>query len=469
MHKYLNLTVLVALSTGLTGCWLDGSSSGSSDTSTTNVTVVHAASDAPRVNVRSGETVVVSGADYKQAASFQVPAGSANLSVDAILPGGDLLEVIGPLSPVLEEDIDYDVIAVGNVSDDSLDAFLLADDGSRQMANSARVRVAHLASMAPEVDVYVSAPDADLAGVDPTITFEFPTATDPIELAPGDYQIRIAVAGLDVTDATNVAFDSGTIPLPAGSDLLIGAVNNTGFGEAPVSLIVENDGEIIEIFDAVAGVGLKAVHNSFDANQVNIEVAGDVVASGVVFTEGFPGLALGNYAPIPANEDVVVRIISGVTPVITETINRSSGSTVTALASGSASASSLELLTFNDNNRSVATAAKLRVIHGASAAPNVDVYLVPSDANGIGNASPVLTDVPYKASSGYLDVAAGDYDVYVTAVGGSNPVIDVQDITLDAGGVYTALARDVNGSEFAILGLDDLAAATVTPANQTPQ
>ncbi|WP_152207318.1 DUF4397 domain-containing protein [Marinobacter changyiensis] len=465
MDKYLSITLVAALSAGLTGCWLDGSSSDSSDsTPTTNVTVIHAASDAPRVNVRSGDTIVVPGADYKQAASLEVPVGSANLSVDAILPGGDLLEVIGPLSPVLEEGIDYDVIALGNVGDDTLDAILLADDGTRQMADSARVRVAHLASLAPEVDVYVSAPNADLTGVAPTITFAFPTATDPIELPAGDYQIRITIAGQDVTEAANVAFDSRTVPLPAGSDLLIGAVNNTGFGQSPVSLVVENGGEIIEIFDAEAGVGLKAVHNAFDAGLVDIEVAGTVVASGVQFTEGFPGLGLGAYAAIPANEEVDVSIISGGTPVITETVNRANGSAVTALASGSATATSLELIAFDDNNRPLATAAKLRVIHGASAAPNVDVYLVPADANGIGNASPVLSDVPYRASSGYLELPTGEYDVYVTAAGASNPVIDVQDIALKAGGVYTALARDADGTSFELLGLDNLA-VPVTPGN----
>ena len=458
MNKYLTMTAVAGLSAGLTGCWLDGSSSGSSDsTPTTNVTIIHASSDAPRVNVRSGDTVVVAGADYKQAASLQVPVGRASLSVDAILPEGDLLEVIGPLSPMLEEGINYDVIAVGNVVGETLDAFLLTDDGARQMLDSARVRIAHLASLAPEVDVYVSAPDADLAGVEPVITFEFPSAEDPIELPAGDYQVRITAAGQDVTDTNNIVFGSGTVPLPAGSDLLIGAVNNTGFGDAPVSLIVENEGEITEIFDVEAGVGLKAVHNSFDAGQVDIEVAGTVVAQNVAFTEGFPGLALGDYAEIPANEDVTVRILAGGTQVISELVNRTSGSAVTAFASGSSIAGSLELLTFDDDNRSIATAAKLRVIHGASAAPNVDVYLVASELNGIGNATPVLTNVPYRENSDYLEVTAGDYDVYVTPAGGSNPVIEVQDITLEAGGVYTALARDEDGSNFGILGLDDLA------------
>lgn len=72
--------------------------------------------------------------------------------------------------------------------------------------------------------------------------------------------------------------------------------------------------------------------------------------------------------------------------------------------------------------------------------------------------------MPYRASSGYLEVPTGEYDVYVTAAGASNPVIDVQDIALKAGGVYTALARDVDGTSFEILGLDNLA-VPVTPVN----
>lgn len=58
--------------------------------------------------------------------------------------------------------------------------------------------------------------------------------------------------------------------------------------------------------------------------------------------------------------------------------------------------------------------------------------------------------------------------MYVTAVGGSNPVIEIQDVTLKTGGVYTALARDVDGTSFEIFGLDNLA-VPVTPGNSDPQ
>ena len=152
------LPMVLAGSVMLTGCWLDDDD----DPATTSVRVLHASSDAPAVNVRVNGDVVVPGADYKQAAVLTPGAGLADIAVDGLLPGGETATVISADGVSLRADTNYDVIAVGKVGDETIEPLILTDDGARDDANSARLRVAHLSPEAQTaaggpVDVYVTA------------------------------------------------------------------------------------------------------------------------------------------------------------------------------------------------------------------------------------------------------------------------------------------------------------------------
>ena len=72
----------------------------------------------------------------------------------------------------------------------------------------------------------------------------------------------------------------------------------------------------------------------------------------------------------------------------------------------------------------------LRVIHSSANAPNVDVY-----ANG----SKILSNVPYKAGSGYLKVTSGSYDIKVTPANDTTGVIRAT-LNLTANNKYTVIA-----------------------------
>lgn len=77
---------------------------------------------------------------------------------------------------------------------------------------------------------------------------------------------------------------------------------------------------------------------------------------------------------------------------------------------------------------------RVRVVHASPDAPNVDVYVDDTKA---------LTNVPYKAESGYLPLPAGAHNFKVYATGANpasdDPVIDA-DATLGAGKDYTVVA-----------------------------
>lgn len=80
--------------------------------------------------------------------------------------------------------------------------------------------------------------------------------------------------------------------------------------------------------------------------------------------------------------------------------------------------------------------AKIRVIHAAPDAPNVDVL-----AND--TILQPLENVPYFTASSYLTVPAGSYDLKVNITATPTTVIDLPATALNAGSIYTVIATDV--------------------------
>lgn len=450
------LPMVLAGSVALSGCWLDDDD----DPATTSVRILHASSDAPAVNVLVNGDVVVPGADYKQAAVLAPSAGLADIAVDGLLPGGETVTVISAGGVSLRSDTKYDVIAVGKL--ENIEPLILTDDGERESADSVRLRVAHLSPVAQEavdgpVEVYLTAA-GDPLPEEASFSFSFKESVGPIEVPAGDYQIRVAIPG----ETPTVVFDSGTVPLAAGSDLLVGAVDNTTpettpDGEetvnnnSPVSLIaVTGEGQVIELFDSAQQAGVRVVHNSSDAPPVAVLVDETVAIPSLAFPNVAPAAGTNSYAVIPdGSRNLKVSPAASENPVNSAVIDadvvfgQASAKTVIAVNLLDA----IEPLVLEDSVRSIATQASLRVVHGAVEAGTVDVYLVPTAEGGaeatVLNAevnAPTLNDFEFKTNTGYLPVAAGDYVVFITDQDG-NELLKTGSVTLASGGVYTAIAR----------------------------
>ena len=220
-----------------------------------------------------------------------------------------------------------------------------------------------------------------------------------------------------------------------------------------MSLLVINGSETSEILDAGTGAGIRAAHNSSSPTpDVDIFINKDPdmspAAPDVAFGETVPGFATtGDYVGLDAGENRIAITAAGVTSstAIDATLELANGDVKTILAAG-VLADGLDTLVFADDNRRIATEAKLRVIHGAIEAPTVDVFLVPTDPGGaaatlIGNATPALDDFEYGQSSGYISVAEGNYVVFITSPDGATEYFKSGNLTLENNGVYTAIAR----------------------------
>lgn len=477
MNTKFTLVLATAGSVLLSGCF-DGDSS-----KDTSVRIVHASSDAPAVNVRVNNTTVLSGADYKQAAELAPRAGSSTIAIDGILPGGTTTTVI-ETDASLRFDTHYDVIAIGKVGDSSIAPLVLADDGNRSSSTSVRLRVAHLspdaqAAAAGPVDVFVTAA-GDPLPADATFTLSFKESVGPLEVPAGDYQIRVTPTGTDT-----VVYDSGTVPLPAGADLLIGAVDNTVFGASPVSLLVINGSDTSELLSAEIGVDLRAVHSAADigAGPGDAETAVDVYVNATPGAGGEQTFSFGDTLPdSPAtglyvigdqggaagDYDIVVTAAGSTTAAIEASLDLSAGDLRTVVAAGNAS-SGLEAFVFDDDNRRIATASKLRLIHGAVEAGTVEVYLVPTASGGagatsIGNlaGSPTVPSFEYGSTTGYLQVEGGDYVAFITESGNpANVLYKSPSLELEASGVYSIVARLALPADSQIAGvtlMDDFVA-----------
>jgi hypothetical protein len=130
--------------------------------------------------------------------------------------------------------IDYTVIAGGLVSD--IAPIVVEDDRSAPSSGNVKVRAVHGAPSAPAVDIYVTAPGADLAAATPVLTgVSFGAASDYLSVPAGDYQVRITPAG-----SKTVVIDSGSLTLAAGQVRTAIAVDSPG-GGAPFDLLVLAD------------------------------------------------------------------------------------------------------------------------------------------------------------------------------------------------------------------------------------
>jgi hypothetical protein len=410
------------------------------------VRVFHASPDAPKVNLWVNDAVVSSGLDYQKTTGYlSLDEGTYKVAVEGVVPGGNVV-VIGPVNLPLAGKTDYDVIAVNSVA--NIEPLVISDTGSLMDATKVRVRVAHLAATAPTVKVFVTAPGADLATATALGSFAFKEILPAVEVAAGDYQIRVTLVD------NTVIYDSGTVNLAAGKDLLVGAVPNVGAGSSPINLAVLDGADVAVIYDKSAGANLRVIHNSANAPAVDVLVNNSTTPA--ITNLAFPSAT--GYVNLPAaTYNFKVTPAGTLTPaVIDADVPLVNGMEYSLLALGSLA--TIEPLLLVDNNRTVATEAKVRLVHGSTLAGNVDIYVVAA-GSAIANQAPAFANVPFKATTGYVSLAPGNYDVVITPAGQAGTEAIKASLMFAAGGVYTAVARDgVNLTlPLNVIGLDGLA------------
>lgn len=432
------------------------------------VQFIHAVANAPSVDISNGAQVLYTDVDFKQATGFDpILYGSTSIAVDANLPGGAEATVIGPANISLIPGSRYSVIAAGSVGSMAtpVQAIVVDDVASPVTAGNVRVQVVHAAAGAPPVDIHVTGPLDPIVPVNAIAggSTPFGAVSGQIEVPAGDYRVRVTLPGM-----TDALFDSGTVALPAGADLLVIAVDNTLAGRtltdaAPISLLVADGESQFEIVDQNTPAEVRVVHAVPDANEVDVYVNDSMAMNA-------PAIEDLDFTEIVVSADEYIAFDPGTINVLVTGANNpgfiaipatdielEAGEQYTVYASGTV-ASGIEPFVTGDDDRPVATESRVRIVHLAPGAGLVDVY-VTAPMTDINTVDPAIESFDFRDDTGYLSLDPGSYDVSVTLAGTKTVAIGPATVTLDAGGVYTAVARDpdvdVGNDPFGLILLDD--------------
>ena len=459
MIRPIRSALLLASAVLLAAC-----SGNSSNGPTGSISVLHASSNAPAVNVLFNGVEAFPDLNYKEVQGDpNASATSYPVRVDAILADGSTANVIpgamgdDPVVP-LERNAQVTVIAYGDVGsmDRPLTATVATDPAPEVPSTDTRLQVFHAATNVSFVQVWVTAPGADLDPSDPSVVtagFDYGTflTPAPLQVPAGDYQIRVTPSISDTT----VVYDTGTITLPGGANLVVAAVpntgaQNTGGDTAPIQLIASTGAALLEFLDINTISNVNVVHASSDAPAVDVAVDGTVAITGLEFLETTEDPA--SLAPGPVTFEVFASpAASNPDPVITAETSLVQGESATVLAVGSLSLdpeNPIEAIIVPETTRAIATEALVRIIHASVIAQDVNIYVedggtLPLSGDIPNNVSPALSDVPFKAATDYLTFEPGrSYDIAITQATSQTPAIGPLTITFDAGSIQTIVAHD---------------------------
>lgn len=181
---------------------------------------------------------------------------------------------------------------------------------------------------------------------------------------------------------------------------------------------------------------LRAIHASSDAPNVDVIVNGNSVATNV------PYKAASQFFTIPAGTTKVQVNPTGTsTSVINVSPSLLASHQYTAIAAGYAAPSAptaqaiAPILVDDPGNSPQSGNVKLRVVHGAPAAPAVDIYVTAPGAPLPSSPTvPALSYSNYAPAAGVkaLEVAGGNYEIRVTLAGTSTVVFDSGSAALPA-------------------------------------
>lgn len=221
------------------------------------------------------------------------------------------------------------------------------------------------------------------------------------------------------------------------------------------------DGEGASVLaDANAGAEIRVVHAVADAPAVDVTLdnAETPAIANLAFREAT------DFIGLPAADYLVDVAAAGGAPVVIDDaeLTLATSDRFSVYAVGELTGDGIALALVEDQQRRIATAAQVQIVHASPTAGPVDIYVTATD--DISTAEPAFSAVPFDtmalASTGYVQLAAGEYVVTVTPTGTKDAAIGPVTVNLAAGNIYTAIAVDADGggAPLQLILLDDFVA-----------
>jgi len=187
---------------------------------------------------------------YTQSTPATLPApNTANYS--AIYTGNrtlvlkrtaDTNTVVATIPFTVAANQDRTIYAIGGAAGTAVTSYLTTDDNTLPSATQVKVRVVHLSPTAGAVDVFVTAPGADLATATPVLSnVAYQVASPYLTVVPGTYQVRTVPAGTaPAARAAAVNINLASLALAGGTVRTVVAADNST-GGAPLRAFALSD------------------------------------------------------------------------------------------------------------------------------------------------------------------------------------------------------------------------------------
>jgi hypothetical protein len=215
-----------------TGC--GGGSNNGTSLGNARLRIVDASPDAPNMNILIDGSAAVTQAAFRSASGYQSVAAGTH-QITAVVAGANPATTLVTSEISLNSGTDNTLLVIGRNDNGSLRVVTVPDNNSSPITGQAKLRVIDAATSANiNVDVYVSAPGADLTTLFPTFNLTYGSATDYTALAAGAAEIRMTPSGVK----TPVLLDTGTLNLAAGQIRTIVTVDSTAAGPPASALVL---------------------------------------------------------------------------------------------------------------------------------------------------------------------------------------------------------------------------------------
>lgn len=452
MARRLRLFLALIVACGLGAC-----GGGGDPTQSAGLRVMQASPDAPLVNVMLDGVAMRQGVDYGGGTGFfLLSPRSYGLAFQGILPDGSTLPLTVPIDTPLEAGREYTAILIGKVGNGTQETLLIDNDDDPVPGGQSRLQLLHADPDLETVDIYVTAPDVPLAGQTPLTQLAYKQIETRL-VEPGAIAVRITPAG----NPDLVLFDSGSVTLAQGADLLITVVRNTGAGPSSLALLVNNGPALALALDEATTTDVRVINAVPDGPPLDVLAAAETEGNpDVPLADDLAYLAYTGYVPL-VPDGYVVQATNAENPASTIVefgISGATGQRQTALVTGLLA--EVGQLVLTDVNRSVATEGKIRIVDASPAGDVVDVYIV-SPATDIATVDPTLRSLVLNSTTSYLPFAPADYRVTFTTAG-TKDVLASTDLLALGGRVVTAILADTaratasDGKPLSVLVIDEV-------------
>tara|TARA_R110002049_G_scaffold21792_9_gene79107 strand:+ start:2293 stop:3624 length:1332 start_codon:yes stop_codon:yes gene_type:complete len=353
---------------------------------------------------------------------------------DASFLGETSTRRIASLVQKIDNERDYTFVVTGDIAAPDITVWTGDERAFSGTETVFEVRYAHLAESLGPVDIYLAAEGVAPAAGNAVATLDYLEVLPAMDVEADEYVLTITSSG----DPADIVYQSNTISYVAQRSYIVPVFTGDEMDAAPYTVrLIPTSGTPTSLPDA-----------RFAPTARFMQMSASLAAADIYDDEMLTSLVLENQSYGDISDDIPIAATTttfSYTPtgntgavLFEDTIVAVSGSHYNFIVTGDDS--DRDALVYAPDRRAVSSYAKLSFVHVSKNHEILDVYIVDSGA-GIDDASPIFI-LPYRGTSNGLPLAAGTYDLYITANADQTILAGPVELNLALGDVVESLLVD---------------------------